>query len=96
MSKSITSKTTRTCATQLNTEIAVLIGLEKLSPRAAAWLGRREVDERGDISTQQIIWYAIGMAGSFAVAVLIYNALKNQAIAKNGELNNPAPMPGGQ
>jgi hypothetical protein len=79
--------------TQTNVEVAVLMGLESVSPKSALWLAKHETSEQGDISVQQVVWYAIGMAGAFAIAVLIYNALKTQAVNKNSELNTPAPLP---
>jgi hypothetical protein len=82
--------------TQSTIQVATLLTLDRVSPRAASWLQNRDIEaeERGDISVQQVVWYAIGMAGAFAIAVIIYNALSAQATKKSKDLDNPVPLPG--
>ena len=75
----------------LQGRVGVLLALDAVSPKAAAWLNERPTDERGDITAQNAIWIAIAAAGAFAVAIILYNKFKAKANAV--DMDNPGVLP---
>ena len=76
---------------QLNTRVGILMMIDHVSPRAAAWLNEPRNDERGDITAQNAIWIAIAAAGAFAVSVILYNKFRTKAV--NTDMDNPGQLP---
>ena len=78
----------------LTYRIGVLMTLDRISPTAAEWLNQeRPGDEHGDVTVQNVIWIAIAAAGSFVVAVVLYNKFRTKAT--NLDVDNPGALPAG-
>ena len=76
----------------LTYRIGVLMTLHRISPAAADWLNQdRPLDERGDVTVQNVIWIAIAAAGAFVIAVVLYNKFRTKAT--NLDVDNPGVLP---
>jgi hypothetical protein len=80
----------------MNTEVGIEMGLERVSPKIAARFHSSRFntanDERGE-AAEKVILYTLAIAGTFAIALVIYNALKNKATTTSGTLDNPPALP---